>query len=308
MTVERRDLTFESGGEKCAAWLYLPDADAGGPRPCVVMAHGFGATRVARLGAYAERFAQAGAAVLVFDYRHFGDSAGEPRQLLDVGRQHEDYRAAVEFARSLPEVDPEQVVAWGSSFSGGHVAVIASEDKRLAAAISQNPFVDGPWALRAAGPLNDLRLTAAGLRDEWNRLRGREPYRLPIVGAPGSTAAMTSPDALPGYSALFADGDEWENWVAGRVALRVGLYRPGRHAAAIDCPWLVQVCTNDAVTPARPAVAAAARAPRSQVCRYEAGHFDIYRGELFERAVGDQVAFLERVLPGLQRRAAAAAS
>jgi dienelactone hydrolase len=297
--VDRRDLTFQSGGDECAAWLYLPEDRGADALPCVVLAHGFGAVRSARLGAFAERFTAAGFAALVFDYRYFGDSGGEPRQLLDVGRQLDDWRAAIAFARLLREVDPARVVAWGTSFSGGHVAVIAAEDARLAGAISQNPFVDGLWALRAAGPRNVLRLTVAGLRDEWARLLRRPPYELAIVGPPGSTGAMTSPDAEPGYRAMFDDRDQsFLNWVAGRIALRVGLYRPGRHAARIACPWLVQVCDADVITPAKPALAAAARAPRSQVERYPGGHFDIYVGEGFERAVTRQVEFLRSVVAG----------
>ena len=58
--------------------------EGAGPHPCVVMAHGFSAVREQRLDAYAERFAAAGLAVLVFDYRHFGASQGEPRQLLSI--------------------------------------------------------------------------------------------------------------------------------------------------------------------------------------------------------------------------------
>ena len=303
----RADLSFRSGGADLAAWLYLP-ADAGPrlPRPCVVMAHGFGATRVARLGAFAERFVEAGYAALVFDYRGLGDSGGEPRQLIDIPSQHEDWRAAIAFARSLPEVDAEQVVAWGTSFSGGHVATIAAEDERLAGAISQNPFIDGPATLRALGPAATWRLTVAGLRDEWARLRGREPYRIPIVGPPGTTGAMCTPDSLPGYSAMYGPGQEWVNEFAARLALRVAWYRPGTRAASIACPWLVQVAVDDAITPAAPAIAAAARAPWAQLRRYDGGHFDIYVGEGFERAVADQVGFLRRVLRPLPAVAEAA--
>jgi uncharacterized protein len=191
------------------------------------------------------------------------------------------------------------VALWGSSFSGGHVAVLAAEDQRVAAAISQGPFLDGLWALRAAGVRNNLRLVVAGLRDEAARLRGRPPYMLAVVGPPGSVAAMNSPDAEPGYRALFEDDAQFRNEVTARIGLRVGRYRPIRHAARIACPWLVCVVDGDVVTPPQPALKAAGKAPRGEVRRYPGGHFDIYVGELFERVVADQLEFLERHLaPG----------
>src|SRR5256714_4583184 len=302
--MRREDIEFHSGENTCAAWLYRPDGE--GPHPVVVLAHGFGGVREARLWAYAERFAAAGMAALVFDYRHFGASGGEPRQVLDVKRQLDDWRAAIGFARGLDGIDPDRVALWGTSFSGGHVAVLAAEDHRVAAAISQGPFLDGVWALRAAGLRNNLRLLSAGLRDELARLRGRPPHMLAVVGPPGSTAAMNSPDAEPGYRALFEDDSQFRNEVAARIGLRVGRYRPIRYAARIACPWLVCVADSDVVTPPQPALKAAGKAPRAEVRRYPGGHFAIYVGELFERVVADQIEFLERHLLSGARAPAAA--
>src|SRR3954466_12943388 len=143
--MRREDIEFHSGANTCAAWLYRPEADE--PHPIVILAHGFGGVREARLWAYAERFAAAGLAALVFDYRHFGANGGQPRQLLDIGLQLGVWRAAIALARGLDGIDPDRVALWGSSFSGGHVAVLAAEDTRVAAAISQAPFLDGLWAL-----------------------------------------------------------------------------------------------------------------------------------------------------------------
>jgi len=117
------DVTFRSGDADCAAWLYRPD----GATACVVMGHGLSAVRDQRLPAYAERFAAAGLAVLLFDYRHFGASAGEPRQLLDIGRQLDDWRAAIAYARTRYG----RVALFGSSFAGGHVLQLASEDDAI---------------------------------------------------------------------------------------------------------------------------------------------------------------------------------
>jgi fermentation-respiration switch protein FrsA (DUF1100 family) len=71
--VEWAEVFFDSGGVECAAYLYS-SAGVNGNVPCVVKGHGFSGTRDLGLHVYAERFAAAGMAVLVFDYRHFGAS------------------------------------------------------------------------------------------------------------------------------------------------------------------------------------------------------------------------------------------
>ena len=293
----REDTGFDAAGLRCAAWLYRPAGD--GPHPCVVLAHGFGGTRAARLGAFAERFRDAGMAALAFDYRHFGDSAGEPRQLLSIGGQLDDWRAAIAFARSLDGIAPERIALWGTSFSGGHVVRLASEDERIAAAVSQAPFTNGLSALGAAGLKESLRLSVGGLLDSLAGLRGAPPHRIPIVARPGSGGAMTQPGAYEGYRSLFDDPTaDFRNDVCARVALTLGLYAPDRRAAAVRCPLLVLTLPDDAVTPAGPARRMAERAPRGELCEMPGGHghFAIYTGELFEQAVAAQVAFLTRSL------------
>ncbi|MBB1057510.1 alpha/beta fold hydrolase, partial [Dietzia sp. B19] len=148
----RDDATFLSGGTGCAAWVYRPEtsSDPGGTTaPAIVMAHGLGCIRDLRLPAYAERFRDAGFVVVVFDYRHFGASDGQPRQFLDIGRQLDDWRSALAFTRSLTGVDPDRVIAWGTSFSGGHVLTLAGTGERLAGVVAQVPHVSGPAAVRA---------------------------------------------------------------------------------------------------------------------------------------------------------------
>jgi fermentation-respiration switch protein FrsA (DUF1100 family) len=294
MAAERSDVSFYSNGDWCAAWLYRPDKT--GPRPLVVMAHGFSATRELRLDSYAERFQAAGIGVLLFDYRHFGASGGEPRQLLDIARQHEDYRAALAYGRDLDWVDGRRVALFGSSFSGGHVVALAAEQPGVAAVIAQCPFTDGLATLRQTGAGAALRLTAAGLRDQWRALRGTPPHYIPAVAAPGSLAAMTTPDAEPGMRALVPAETTWENSVAARIALRISTYRPGTAAEQVRCPLLACVCEHDLLCPAQRTVQLLARAPQAQIVRYPIGHFEIYVGEHFERALADQLQFLAQHL------------
>ena len=295
--MERVEVPFGSHGGICRAWRYAPAAAAGAAnerRPCVVMAHGFGATRDASLAPYAERFAAAGMHVLVFDYRHFGASDGQPRQLVSVRRQLQDYAAAFEFARALRGVDPARIAVWGTSFSGGHALVTAARVPGVAAAICQCPMMDGLAAVRRileyAGPGQLLRLTGHGLLDLL-KAPFRRPHYVPTVGPSGSLAVMSSADAEAGYRALLPPGARVE--VAARIALSIAFYRPVNDARRVRCPVLVQVCERDSVAPAAAAEQAIAElGARAEVRRYPIGHFEPYFGEHFERSVADQLGFL----------------
>jgi fermentation-respiration switch protein FrsA (DUF1100 family) len=203
-------VSFDSGGVRCAAVHLRGQGDAfaaqDGRRPCVVLGHGLGGTVDSGLLPFAERFAAAGIDALAFDYRYFGASDGEPRQLLSVPRQLEDYAAAIAYARSLEGVDSTRIGLWGSSYSGGHVVPGAGPAAHVAAVISQVPNMDGIAALinlaRYAGPGHLAKLVFAGLRDLAASMRGRPPVMIPLVAAPGALGAMTSPDADPGYHAI----------------------------------------------------------------------------------------------------------
>ena len=294
----REDVTFDSNASACAAWLYRPTGVEN--PPVIVMAHGFAAIRVLRLDAYAERFAEAGYAVVVFDYRGWGDSAGEPRRVLDIRAQQLDWRAGVAYARSVEGVDTSRLVLWGSSFGGGHVLHLAAEDHAIAAVIAQVPHISGP-ASAFAQPLSLVaRLIAAGVRDQIGAIARRQPYRVPAVGYPGDVAMMTSPDAAPMAERLAGDRREEllpENDVAARIALRVPFYSPGRRAPKITAPTLVQIAEHDSVTPYEVALKAARRIPKGEIRTYDCQHFEPYLEPYFDTIVADQITFLATHVP-----------
>lgn len=287
-----QDVRIPSAGEQLAAYFYRPEATHGDV-PCIVMAHGFSATRDDGLPPYAEAFCDAGFAVVLFDYRHFGASTGEPRQLIDIRRQHDDYRAAIAWARQSGGIDADRIILWGSSFSGGHVLAVAASDPRIAAVISQAPFTDGiPTALRVP-PKNVIRGMAAGLQDQIGAWFGRPPHLLPPVGNPGTFALMTAPDAKPGFEAIVAPDSLWRNECAARIMPRIPFYRPGLKTPRLAMPLLICVCENDTTTPPGSTVKAAKRAPRGELLRYPYGHFEIYNDP---KVKADQVDFLRRVV------------
>jgi pimeloyl-ACP methyl ester carboxylesterase len=150
--------------------------------------------------------------------------------------------------------------------------------------------------VRAAfDPKVAARMSALALRDELAGRRGGEPVRVPTAGPPGSVALMTAPDALAGVEALAA-GHDIDHSVSARISSRIGLYRPGRALRRDHPPTLLCVCDKDTVAPAKAAIRHAHRGRDVELRRYPIGHFEIYWGEWFERAVADQLEFLRRHL------------
>jgi alpha-beta hydrolase superfamily lysophospholipase len=286
----RSDLTFPSGDDRCAAWLFRPDGAAEvPPRPIVVLGHGLSGTRRDRLGTFAERFAQAGFLALAFDHRGFGDSGGEPDRFVPA-RQLADWRAAIAFARSLPDADAARVVTFGSSMGGGNALAAAATDRRVAAAISQVPFLDLLRQAHRSPPRVAARVLATAVRGG----------HLPAVGPPHEAALINAPGGEAGWRRVVASGDEsrWRNRVSARWLLGRP-FNPGRHAARLHCPWLVCVGEADRVARPGPAIAAARRAPHGELRTYPGiDHFDIYDGPAHEAVVADQLAFLDRHVGG----------
>jgi dienelactone hydrolase len=288
----RRTVKFRSGDSYCTAWLYLPDTASDTRAPVVVMGHGLGATREMGLAPYAERFAAAGLAVLVFTYRHLGDSGGHPRQVLSMAEQLADWDAALAYATALPEVDASRVAVWGSSLGGGHAMAVAARHPELRAAVAQCPFTDGIASARALGVRESLTLFGFVARDVLAAARRKEPVCVPVAAPPGQPGLMTAPDALPGMLALLPENYQWANRAAARSVLSLLHYRPGRAAKRIAAPVLICISATDSVAPPGPTERYARQAPRGDVRLYAAGHFDFYLGEAYQQLVADQTKFL----------------
>ena len=170
---------------------------------------------------------------------------------------------------------------------------VAAGDPRIAAVISQAPYTDSVPVIRRMPPLNLARAIAAAVRDQAGALLGRPPTLMPAAGSPGSFAAMTEPDALPGFTAMVPPESLWRNEVAARLMLSLPFYRPVRLADRLRMPVLFCVCETDTTTPPGSTVKAARLAPRGEVRSYPYGHFAIYSDP---EVKADQVAFLRRVL------------
>jgi fermentation-respiration switch protein FrsA (DUF1100 family) len=294
----RKDVSFKVEGNSISAWLYLPK-NISSPVPCILMGHGFGGTKNIALDSYAVRFQEAGMAVLAFDYRYLGASEGQPRQLIWIPYQLQDYAAAIEYARSLKEIDSTKIALWGTSLSGGHVIVTAARDNRIACVSAQCPLLDGSAGydqqLHRIGIKYMLRMMGHAQRDlvrSWLRL---SPHKIPLVGKPGTIALMADEDAWNTFEELAPD--DYVNEACARIGIRMDKYRPISKVNKIRCPVLIQACDHDIALPLRVVEKTAERLGKlAQVIHYPIGHFDIYRGRNFETAVNDQIEFFKKHL------------
>lgn len=294
----RRAAEFTVAGTRLAAWHY-PGTDGS----CIVMAGGFAVPKEPATDLFAARFNAAGFGVLAFDYRRLGASGGSPRQVVRVREQLADWQAAIEYAATLPDVDPARIAVWGFSATGGHILHVAARNPQLAAAVAQTPNAGGLAAARSAmrfqtGPAS-IRLTARAALDAAGGRLGRRPLTVPLGAQPGTVAVLTTPDVADAERALDPQGSytDWRREVAARSVLRLAAYRPGRAASRIRCPLLVIVCEDDKSAYPPAAIDAARRAPNAELVRLRGGHYAPFLEE-HEPAAAAQIEFLTRHLRG----------
>jgi uncharacterized protein len=261
----RRDVEFASNGATLRGWLYAGDGD--GPRPGIVMAHGMTAVREMFLDTYAEAFAAAGLTTLVYDHFGFGASDGEPRQWPAPSVQLQGYRDGVSWLRAQDGVDPERIGLWGSSFSGGHIAVLAAEELPIRCAVAQLP------GIVAGGPsLSAATLAAFGQAAG----PGGEDTVIPAVSATADGLGLMYVDgAYDWFMRVSAErAPSWRNEL--RLSALLEPHHPMEHLANTKVPLLLIVAPADQLTPPAAAMERATGLADVEVVEVAGGHFDGY--------------------------------
>jgi pimeloyl-ACP methyl ester carboxylesterase len=286
--------SFLSAGQRCAAWLTMPEGP--GPHPVAVFAHGFGANHTMALRRYEQHFAASGIGTFAFDYRHLGESDGLPRQRLSLRRHRQDLHAAIDAVRTLPDADGSRVALWGTSLGAMHVLRVAADRNDIAAVVVQCPIVSGPATLHRMGPAVALRLTPAIIVDTIRATVGRERRYIPIVGPPGALAAVTASGAEEGWQSTVDPGGGFDNRVAAANVIGIAVTSAKRAARRISAPLLVCVSQRETLMDPRHAEDVARSAPFGEMRHYDGDHFAVYHRPLLDHLLTDQTAFLQRHL------------
>ncbi|MFC5949625.1 alpha/beta hydrolase [Pseudonocardia lutea] len=297
----RRDVEFDAEGVTLRGWFY-PAEGAAGPAPTIVLSHGFSAVKEMYLDKYAELFSANGLNALVYDNRNFGDSDGTPRQEIDPWAQVRDFRHAITYATTLSETDATRIGVWGSSYSGGHVLVVAAIDRRVKAVVSQVPMVSGYDNVRALVRSDFL----GGFRQQFDedrlaRFRGDPPAMVPVVAEdPLAPSALPTPDSWQWFTETGKTrAPNWSNEVTLRTVEMLAEYNPVDYIWQISpTPLLLLPAQNDVLTPTHLAIAAfeKAREPK-RLEILPGGHFDAYV-EGFEASSNPALAwFVQHLAP-----------
>jgi fermentation-respiration switch protein FrsA (DUF1100 family) len=269
----RLDVAFDGfDGTQLSGWWYPPRA--GTPAPALALAHGFSAVKEMALDCFAAVFHAAGFGVLVYDQRNLGTSAGEPRQEIDPWGQTRDYRAAIDWLVAQPDVDPDRIGIWGSSFSGGEVIIVGACDDRVRAVVANVPLAGLPGVDYA-----DTAARFAAIRDR-------------VCGGPETDASRTE-DVLGPFAVVREEGVDLPAYLAQEESSEWFL----RLAGGPDSTWRNRItlrnafagdpATEDRLADTQVALAAFARAGEpKQLVQIEGHHFVPYAGAAFEQAAG----------------------
>ncbi|MFX6069589.1 alpha/beta hydrolase [Acinetobacter baumannii] len=278
--------------EMIAADFYIPKTN--NKSAVIIMAHGFAGLRQFKLIQYAQRFAQAGYAVILFDYRYWGGSTGKPREMISINSQLEDWKTMIQYASTCKFIDNRRIVLWGISLSGGYALSLASELKNIQAIMVQIPYVDGAETAKLYPLQRYPQALKLSSQDYMGSKMGLNPKRLPVVDQ-YKLCFMPTADSYYGYLSIVNPDYYWSGEVPARVFFNLMRYRPIQLVRQINIPVLFIAAQHDSLIPIESSREAATNiAPFVSYHEWDMKHFDIYHGSWFEKAVTTQLEFLHQ--------------
>ena len=295
----RTDVSFDSKGVTCLGWLYLPDdLEANEKIPTIVMAHGFSGVKEQVLPEIADRIVDAGFAVLVFDYRYFGGSDGEPRCQLFPLEMVEDYRNAITWVCSQPNVDPSRIGVWGTSYSGGLVAYLGTFDRRVKAVVAQVPSLTNADARRGIDPGKWESVGEYLSQDRIARYLIGEVNYIKVVASEGEPCVLPGVESYDAFMEIKDTAPNWRNEITVESLEKIREFDPVSfiHLMA-PTALMVIACENDTLIPLDAVKNAYENANEpKQFTIFPIRHFEIYRDPWRAKATDNAIEWYKKYL------------
>ncbi|MEO0593216.1 MAG: alpha/beta fold hydrolase [Myxococcota bacterium] len=232
--IEQRDARFDSKGVTLAGRLFLPPGfDKSKRYPAAVVTGSWTSVKEQMPDAYASLLAEQGIVALSFDFRGFGQSGGQIRQLEKASFKIADIRAAAGYLLEQPGVDPERLTALGVCASSGYVAHAAAQDSAIKTVVLVAPWLHDPSIARS---LYDSRPGGT------DGLLARSDEAQARFDTTGEVSYVLAASELDPMAAMYVPGDVFDYYL--NPAKAAGPHYDNRFAVMGWRPWL----TFDAIS------------------------------------------------------------
>lgn len=217
-------ISFHSQGARLAGTLW--SSSSRGRAPAVIVTGSWTTVKEQMPANYAPLLADAGYVVLTFDFRGFGESEGEPREVESPRSKAEDIQNAVAFLRTHPAVDPDRIGAVPICASAGYVASAMLNEPQIRSVAMVAPWLHDAQIVRTLYGGDDAvkqRMDGALAARERYAKSGQVAY-VPAASSSDESAAMHMPaevldyylnprrGAIPEWGARFAVM-AWKEWL-----------------------------------------------------------------------------------------------
>jgi len=288
--------TFLFKGDACAATTFYPDntAENTDKAPAILMIHGWGGIQMVLFKEFIQRFRNAGFAVMTFDFPGWGDSSGWPRNRINPWERVRVADAALAHLKSDELIDSSKIVAWGTSFGGGHAIDLAANHPELAAVVAHVPMLNGLDAVKAVPLTRMLRFSVDIALDIINPL-GRK--YLPVVSPEGDYSTMDRDGAqrIADWVDDHMDG-KYDNRVTAASLLTMGWYHPRLNLKNIRIPGLIVGALRDTVAPFDEAAVRRQVGSNFRINTLDANHFDPYLPPFVDGNIDAQLEFMKEIV------------
>lgn len=289
----KKPVEFYSEGSKLSAHLYYPeDYQEGKNLPAIILCHGFAGIKEFLLPDYAQAFAAAGYIALTFDYRGFGESEGVRGRLVPA-EQVVDIRNAVTFMETLPEVDPDRIALWGSSFGGANAITTAAIDRRIRCLVAQLTFGSGERMILGDKDLTEKEKLLGTLK----KARERAVTKNKMLSL-SPDQILTDEESKTFFQNSLKSYPELQTRIPITTLQLIMELKPEESIAKLNIPVMIIGADQDIVCPLAESkrLIEKANEPKELYIVENAKHYDVYFGENFKKSSGKALEWFNRFL------------